>query len=100
MAHRLASLTAREPHLAERAPAGALGYLSRLYYDTGLSDNEIAVTATRLVAPFDHLLFGTDWPYLAMPDAPGDPAPGLAFLGAERAALDGVHVGALVPRWA
>jgi predicted TIM-barrel fold metal-dependent hydrolase len=100
MAHRLASLTAREPHLAQQAPAGALGYLSRLYYDTGLADNEIAVNATRLVAPFDHLLFGTDWPYLAMPDAPGDPAPGLAFLDGERAALDGVHVGALVPRWA
>jgi predicted TIM-barrel fold metal-dependent hydrolase len=104
IAHRIASLTAREPHLAERAPAGALGYLARLYYDTGLSDNEIAVNATRLVAPFDHLLFGTDWPYLALPDesAPThpDPTPGLAFLDGERAALDGVHVGALVPRWA
>jgi len=104
MAHRLASLTAREPQLAQRAPAGALGYLSRLYYDTGLSDNEIAVTAARLAVPFDHLLFGTDWPYLALPEvsdpAHPDPAPGLAFLGDERAALDAAHIGALVPRWA
>ncbi len=100
LAHRIASLTAREPQLAQRAPAGALAYLSRLYYDTGLADNEIAVSATRMVAPFDHLMYGSDWPYLAMPDAPGDPAPGLAFLGDERAALDGAHVGALVPRWA
>jgi predicted TIM-barrel fold metal-dependent hydrolase len=99
LAHRLASLTDREPQIAERAPAGALQYLARLYYDTGLSNNEIAVSATRMIAPFDHLLFGTDWPYLAMPDGP-DAAPGLAFLGGERAALDGVHVGALVPRWA
>lgn len=103
MAHRIASLTAREPHLAERAPAGALAYLARLYYDTGLADNEIAVTATRQVAPFDHLLFGTDWPYLAMPEpdpAHPDPAPGLAFLNGDRDALDGTHIRALVPRWA
>jgi predicted TIM-barrel fold metal-dependent hydrolase len=100
LAHRIASLADREPDQAQAAPAGTLEYLSRLYYDTGLSNNEIAVRTARMVAPFDHLLFGTDWPYLAMPDAPGDPAPGLAHLGAERAALDAAHIGALVPRWA
>jgi len=100
LAHRIASLTAREPGLATAAPAGTLAYLARLYYDTGLSNNEIAVTAARQVAPFHHLLFGTDWPYLAMPEAPGDPAPELAFLGAERTALESAHIGALVPRWA
>jgi predicted TIM-barrel fold metal-dependent hydrolase len=99
LAHRLASLADREPAQAEAAPAGTLEYLSRLYYDTGLADNEIAVRTTRMVAPFDHLLFGTDWPYLAMPDGP-DPAPGLGFLAdEERAALDAAHIGALVPRW-
>jgi predicted TIM-barrel fold metal-dependent hydrolase len=100
LAHRLASLAAREPQLAERAPAGALAYLARLFYDTGLSNNEIAVQATRLLAPDDHLLFGTDWPYLARPAQPGDPAPELAFLDGDRAAGDGRNAGALVPRWA
>jgi 6-methylsalicylate decarboxylase len=99
LAHRLASLTAREPHLAERAPAGALEYLARLCYDTGLSDNAIAVTTAWLAVPFDHLVYGTDWPYVALPETPGDPAPGLAYLGQERAALDATHIGALVPRW-
>jgi predicted TIM-barrel fold metal-dependent hydrolase len=100
LAHRIASLTDREPDQATAAPAGTLEYLSRLYYDTDLSNNEVAVSTARLVAPFDHILFGTDGPYLAMPDAPGDPAPGLAYLAEERAALDGAHIGALIPRWA
>ena len=46
LAHRLASLAAREPQLAELAPAGALTYLRRLYYDTGLSNNMPALAAT------------------------------------------------------
>jgi len=100
LAHRIASLADREPALAEAAPAGALAYLSRLYYDTGLANNEIAVRATLALAPAEHILFGSDWPYLALPDEPGDAAPGLAFLGEERAAIDAANIGALVPRWA
>jgi predicted TIM-barrel fold metal-dependent hydrolase len=101
LAHRIASLTEREPQKAEAAPAGALEYLSRLYYDTGLANHELPYRAAAMVAPTDHIVFGTDWPYLAMPDEPGDPAPGLGFLGAEeRAALDAGNIGALVPRLA
>src|SRR3954447_26142941 len=93
LAHRLASLADREPRLASAAPAGALTYLSRLYYDTGLSNNEVAVRATQLVTPADHIVFGTDWSYLAgMPD--------LAFLDDERAAVEAANIGALIPRWA
>ena len=100
LAYRIASLADREPEQAAAAPAGALAYLERLYYDTGLANNEVAVRATLQVAPSAHIVFGSDWPYLAPPDAPGDPAPGLAFLDGERAAIDGVNIGALVPRWA
>ena len=99
LAHRLASLAAREPDKAQAAPAGALAYLSRLYYDTGLANDELAYRATTMVAPPDHILFGTDWPYLAMPDAPGDPAPGLAFLNGDRSAVDSVNIAALIPRF-
>jgi 6-methylsalicylate decarboxylase len=101
LADRIGSLAAREPDKAEAAPAGAAEYLSRLYYDTGLANAELPYRAAAMVAPADHLVFGTDWPYLAMPDEPGDPAPGLAFLeDAERAALDAANIGALVPRLA
>jgi predicted TIM-barrel fold metal-dependent hydrolase len=98
LAHRLASLADREPDQVTGAPAGALAYLARQYYDTGLSNNQVAVEATAEIAPFDHIVFGTDWPYLALPDG-ADVAPGLGFLGAEpRALLEGEHARALVPR--
>jgi 6-methylsalicylate decarboxylase len=101
LADRIASLAAREPDKAEAAPAGALEYLSRLYYDTGLSNHEVPYRAAAMLAPADHLLFGTDWPFLAMPGEPGDPAPGLGFLGEEeRAGLEARNIGALVPRLA
>ncbi|MFD3581013.1 amidohydrolase family protein [Streptomyces sp. NPDC058683] len=100
LAERIASLAVREPQLARKAPAGALAYLSRLYYDTGLSNNEIAYRTTRLVAPADRIVFGTDWPNLPLPEDGDDPAPGLAFLDEEtRSALD-ANAAALVPRLA
>jgi 6-methylsalicylate decarboxylase len=97
LAHRLASLAAREPERASLAPAGALTYLSRLYYDTGLSNHVSAVDATRAVAPIGQIVFGTDWPYAALPEA-GDPAPELAALGPDRVLVDAQNAGVLVPR--
>lgn len=101
LAHRLASLADREPALATAAPEGALQYLRRLYYDTGLANNGPALAATREVTEPDHVVFGTDWPYAALPPEGGDPAPGLDVLGPdERSAVDGANIGALVPRLA
>lgn len=98
IAQRLASLAEREPEQATGAPAGTLEYLARQYYDTGLSNHQVAVEATAAIAPFEHIVFGTDWPYLALPEG-DDVAPGLGFLGAEpRAQLEGDHARALVPR--
>jgi predicted TIM-barrel fold metal-dependent hydrolase len=95
LAHRLASLADREPELARRSPAGAVEYLRRLYYDTGLADNAPALAATLEVTSVDHVVFGTDWPYLALPEG-DDPAPALAWLGDDRAAVDGAHASALI----
>lgn len=101
LAQRIASLADREPDLAQAAPAGVLEYLSRLYYDTGLANNEIAYRTTAMVAPPSHIVFGTDWPYLALPEPPGDAAPGLGFLAtSERESLEASNVLALVPRLA
>jgi predicted TIM-barrel fold metal-dependent hydrolase len=98
LAHRLASLADREPAQTTAAPDGVLAYLARQYYDTGLSNHQVAIEATAEIAAFEQIVFGTDWPYLALPDGP-DVAPGLDFLGAEpRAQLEGEHVRALVPR--
>jgi 6-methylsalicylate decarboxylase len=99
LAHRIASLADREPEQAAHAPAGALTYLRRLYYDTGLANNAPALAATREVTDDEHIVFGTDWPYAALPRGGGDPAPGLDALGAGvREAVEARNAAALVPR--
>jgi predicted TIM-barrel fold metal-dependent hydrolase len=97
--HRIATLADRAPTLAAAAPDGALAYLARLWYDTAQADNDVALDGVRGVAPLDRVVFGSDWPYAAIPDA-GDPAPGLSTLGDSRAAVDCDNVLALVPRLA
>jgi 6-methylsalicylate decarboxylase len=100
LAGRIASLPKRSPKelgFADRAPAGALEYLKRLYYDTGLSNNAAAIQSTLEVTSLDHIVFGTDFPYADLPEN-GDPAPGLAFLNEKRAHLEFQNVAALVPR--
>ncbi len=99
LAHRIASLAARDPGAAASAPDGALAHLARLTYDTGLADNAVALAAMELVAPREQLVFGTDWPYAPLPAA-GDPQPALAALGADRAGVDGPHLLRSLPRLA
>jgi predicted TIM-barrel fold metal-dependent hydrolase len=97
LAYRIASLAAREPDQAGAAPSGALAALSRCWYDTGLSNHAAVVEATAGVVPFERIVFGTDWPYAALP-ASGDPAPELSAFGDRRALLDSGNAAALVPR--
>lgn len=99
LAHRIASLAAREPERAARTPGGALRVLARLFSDTGLSNHTSAIHATSAIAGLDRIVFGTDWPYAALPPA-GDPAPDLAGLGERRSAVDAGNALALVPRLA
>jgi predicted TIM-barrel fold metal-dependent hydrolase len=99
IANRLASLAEREPERARDAPAGVESYLRRQYYDTGLSQSVPAIEATRAIASLEQIVFGTDWPYAALPDDRGDPAPELAALPeSERSAIDRGNAAALVPR--
>ena len=73
LAHRLASLADRVPEAAALAPAGALEYLKRFYYDTGLADNAAALAATREIVPDDRIVYGTDWPYAVTLEQPLEP---------------------------
>jgi len=98
VAHRLASLAGRQPDDAVAAPDGALEYLHRLYYDTGLAANAAALASTLEVTTVDHVVFGTDWPYADLPDG-DDPAPDLSSLGADRRLVDGLNIEGLFPRW-
>jgi 6-methylsalicylate decarboxylase len=100
LAHRIASLGVRHPEFADFTPARVANALASLYYDTGLSNHIEPIEATRAHVPFEHIVFGSDWPYAVLPDGP-DFAPDLSALGADRrAALEGQHAAALVPRWA
>ncbi|MBV8217453.1 MAG: amidohydrolase [Solirubrobacterales bacterium] len=100
VALRIASLTERMPQFGEATPDGPLSYLRRQYYDTGLSNNVIALAATLRVTNLDHIVFGTDWPYLTLPADGADPAPGLsdALQPAERVRVEAANGLALVPR--
>jgi predicted TIM-barrel fold metal-dependent hydrolase len=97
LAHRIASLAAREPEKAAAASSGALDTLARCWYDTGLSNHRSAVEATAALVPIERIVFGTDWPYAALPTS-GDPAPELDALDGTRPMLDAGNAAALVPR--
>lgn len=97
LAHRLGEWAGRDPERSAAAPAGAVAYLRRLYYDTGLSNNAVGVAAVRELAGIARVVFGTDWPYLVLPEA-GDLAAGLDLGDAERAPVEHGNAAVLVPR--
>ncbi len=97
LAERIASWAGREPARAEAAPAGAVEYLRRLYYDTGLANNPIALATVRALAGTDRVVFGTDWPFL--PEGEDvDLSAGLGVDPAELARIEHENAAALVPR--
>jgi len=93
LADRIGSLVTRVPSFRAAIADEPASYLSRVWYDTGLANVASAVEATRAVAPAARIVFGTDWPYAALPESGSDPAPELAGL------IDDAGVAALVPRF-
>ncbi len=60
-----------------------------------------AIRATLSITTLEHIVFGTDWPYAALPDHGQDPAPQLSGLTcSEREAIDWRNAAALIPRLA
>lgn len=101
LSHRIASLATRDPDQATQAPAGALEYLHRQYYDTGLANNKAALASTLEVASGDHIVFGTDWPYLYVPDDRKDPSEDFELIDPLlRDRIESKNALALVPRLA
>lgn len=101
LAHRLASLIVREPQFAAAVDGAPLDAMRAIYLDTAQADNRPALEATLAVTERSKIVFGTDWPYAALPDGGSDPAPGLDALGSDaRAGIDHRNAHALVPRLA
>ena len=86
---------------ARRRPARS-PTCERLYYDTGLANNAPGAGRHARRSPtLEHIVFGTDWPYAALPLDAHDPAPALDEFGAEgRSAVESLNAHALVPRLA
>ncbi|MCZ7665120.1 MAG: amidohydrolase [Thermoleophilia bacterium] len=63
LAHRIAGVLNLRPNLREHAPGGVISALQSLYYDTAFAANPPSFAALRELAPGDHILFGTDFPF-------------------------------------
>jgi predicted TIM-barrel fold metal-dependent hydrolase len=97
LAGRMAETLGHRPNAAEITPNGVLPELRKLYYDTANATTPGSMAALRAMALADHILFGTDYPFVKVPA-------GIAELQetqmsvAEREALDRGNALALLPR--
>lgn len=55
----------RKPTFQERHPEGFAPYVSKFYFDTAISASPSALRALYEVADPDHVMFGSDWPYIS-----------------------------------
>ncbi|MCX2728299.1 amidohydrolase family protein [Thermomicrobium sp. 4228-Ro] len=97
LAYRIASVRQREPSLAGHLRRDPVETLRSLFYDTALSNYTAVLEATFRLLPAERIVFGTDWPYAALPDGP-DPAPELDRWPHARPAIEGENARVLVPR--
>ena len=97
MAGRMAETVGRRPNAAEVMPNGVLAELRKLYYDTASASSPGSLAALRAMAPANHILFGSDYPFVST-------AHGIEELShtqmpdAERVGIDRGNALALLPR--
>jgi 6-methylsalicylate decarboxylase len=97
LAHRLATLLARDPGMASQVVGDPLRLLGQFHVDTAQSHNHPALAATRALVGVERIVLGTDWPYAVLAEG-SDPQPELDALGPEiRRAVDRLNALALVP---
>ena len=99
LSHRMASLVLRDPSIQERLSETPLSYMRRFYVDTALALNPPAFAGALALLESEHIVFGTDWPYLPEDGLDFDAA-ALRLDDAEIAAIEHKHAAALVPRLA
>jgi predicted TIM-barrel fold metal-dependent hydrolase len=66
MAGRVAGLAASTPEVAAKTPEGVEAELRRLHYDVANAANPAAIGALTAVVPTSQIVFGTDFPIIAM----------------------------------
>jgi 6-methylsalicylate decarboxylase len=97
IAGRMAETLGHRPNAAEVTPNGVLPELRKLYYDTANAATPASLAALRLMAPADHILFGTDYPFLDATSCVEDLAK-TQLSEAERSAIERGNAIALLPR--
>lgn len=97
IAHRIDNQASRMPEETAGMALGMADYFARQFYDTGLSAYHGNLISTLGVAPIEQIVFGTDWPWIHLPDHGDDPQPELSLLGQARPKVDHRNAAVLVP---
>jgi predicted TIM-barrel fold metal-dependent hydrolase len=97
LANRIHNQSWRMPDARAGMDHGMSHYFARQWYDTALSDYFGNLISAIGVAPVENVVFGTDWPYIVLPEGGSDPQPSLALLGHARPKVDHENAAALVP---
>ena len=78
-------------------PNGVLAELRKLYYDTANATSPGSMAALRAMAPLSHILFGTDYPFVNLPESLKNLDEG-SLTAADGEAIDRLNALALLPR--
>jgi predicted TIM-barrel fold metal-dependent hydrolase len=97
LAGRMAETLGHRPNSAEVTPDGVPAELRKLYYDTASATAPGAMAALRIMAPSDHILFGTDYPFVKAAREL-DELQQVQMPDSEREAIDRGNAVALMPR--
>jgi 6-methylsalicylate decarboxylase len=97
LAGRMAETVGRHPNAAKVMPNGVAAELRKLYYDTASAASLGAMAALRVMAPANHILFGTDYPFVKVAAGVRDLSE-IEMSDAEREAIERGNAMALLPR--
>ncbi len=97
LAGRLVDTLSHRADAKEVMPNGLPAELRKLYYDTANAATPGPMAALRAMAPLDHILFGTDYPFVSVAEGVNDLGED-SLSAAERAAIDRSNALALLPR--
>jgi 6-methylsalicylate decarboxylase len=97
LAGRMAETLGHRPNSAEVTPNGVIAELRKLYFDTASASSLGAMAALRIMAPADHILFGTDYPFVKAA-IQIDQLQQTQMSDAERDGIDRANAIALLPR--
>ena len=64
LAHRLTFASTIDPTQKDRQPKDIHGLIRRLYFDVTMSANSVQLAALTSLVPPEHILFGSDYPFM------------------------------------